>query len=878
VRNLVRVNDMPFEGRDSEMAEVSAPSPRRDASEDTISSRDIKESNQNAARPVNTTSTPSRARNGNQSEHLTSPSTQRNGQTPFLLSNDGPNGRSKDKDSDISPTKLAAKQIKFHKEVARLQDALDNVSTDVARSVLHSNWRRFIFEDYDEIHISFILRAILKNATLDVLTRVARDGGLFKGPMLNAAVESKMVIDSVLEKVAKDGGLFKGPMLQAALGNKMVINSVISDLDNVPLLANHMSPDDLLSTLPQAFVDKAIANRIGTVDSRQLVIWLASAGRLGYRNDDLIGGDEIVTPNPAIAESTILSKDQEAEALGIINSLGGADFPMRPPPFVPPPPPPRPVSALQRPLVCEKCKQSFASLSGYNYHTTKTICEKSPPSTGHKWRCENCFQGFTTKQGREYHNLKHVCEHSDIQPASDSPAESPQPGRSIAPHTMQRPPMKSQASRKSQDHQAGAQHQFPSPAIVNAIHDSIPGAPLTRPPMYSPISTPSTPLGTSSKKQRADGDIRQPPENLPPERLAAMNREIEEEDTKYEALKQEIMQMAPEEHEHRLQSAKNGNASKKSNIRKRYGVTLRMREKDKIATGKKVTSSKLRASFSAPEETLTPRSYAAPPPPSSTSPVQMNTIVPAPQGFLPINAAHGPEVRTNSSWSNTLPPSSMQNSYGSPYAPSYIPDNHVAPYSYQPPSSSSPRATMGSANKNGTSIKQKPVNYAPHNQQTPASYAVNNMKRRRSDSHTGDESSARPSPAYRTPYELIPTSSTPTNGSIQLQMKEVSSQPAAAKFPKKILTEPQRKWQAMRPSQSASNSPAASPAGSTVDVTMSDAPAADVDSAPPTVNAPTNDEVVPTTETPSSGSKTESVIALSESESDDDEDIPNDNS
>jgi hypothetical protein len=850
---------MPSEGRDSEMVDVSAPSPRRDTSEQGYLSRDVEMSHEHAERA---TTTP-RAKNGQQRGQLTSPSSQRNGQAPPSNSNNGPNGKVKEEDNGISPTKLAAKQIKFHKEVSRLQDALDDVSTDVARNVLHSNWRRFIFEGYDEIHIGFILRAILKNATPDVLERVARDGGLFKGPMLQAAVE-----------------------------NKVVINSIISDTDHVPLLAKHMSPDELFSALPPNFIDKAIADRISTVEAPQLVAWLAAAGRLGFRNDDLIGADEIVTPNLAIAEPTTLSQREENDALGVINLLRGSEFPMRPAPSAAP----RPLPARQDPLICHTCKKSFTSLSGFNYHQLKNICEKTPPSTGWKWACENCLQGFTTKQGREYHNLKHVCESSGIHPASEF-TESPQSGPNIAPNTIQRPPMRnpslprssSQVPRKSLDNQAGSEHHFPSSVPINAYYDLVSGTPVARPPMYTPISTNTSPsLGTGSRKQRSDRDIRQPPEDLPPEKLAAMNREIEEANDKYEALKQEILQMSPGEHEARLQSAKNLNASKKSNIRKRYGVTLRMREKDKLAAGTmKNTSSKLRASFSANEETLTPKSYAAPP--SSISSVQMNTIVAAPQGFSPINAGRGPELRTSNSYHNNLPtlpaPPAlpyMYNPYGSPSGPSYIPPQQPPPLSMRPP--------MGSSDKNDKSVKEKPINYAPQNQQTPASYAVNNnLKRRRSDSQTRDEGSARPSPAYvpyRTPYEAIPNSSTPTNRSAQLQMKEVSSQPAAGKFPNKTLAEPQGKWSAMRQSQSASNTPAASPAGSTVDekasltpgdVTMPDVPATDVESASSAVNTPINDGVVPKTETPSSGSKKKPVIELSDTESDDNEDIPNDN-
>ncbi|EHL01325.1 hypothetical protein M7I_2658 [Glarea lozoyensis 74030] len=829
-------------GKDSEMLDVSAPS-GRDTSEENDASRVNGEAHQMNGRITNVSSISPQTNNGTQNI-ATSPSMSRSGRTPSQSIKSGSNGQRngiKEEDNNVSPSKAAAKNVRFHKEVARLQEIVDDVSPEAARTVLHAKWRRFIFEDYDEFHISFVLRAVLKNANLEVLERVARDGGLFKGPMLQAAVE-----------------------------NKVVINSIVSDTDHVPLLAKHMSPEELFSALPEAFIDKAVAGRIATVESRQLVTWLASAGRLGYRNDDLIGVDERVAPNPANAPPAALSKGEEMEALEVINALGTPAFPMRPAPHVPQPLPP---TDLRQPMVCQLCKKSFTSLSGYNYHTFKGICEKVAPATGWKWVCEYCLQGFTTKQGREYHNLKHVCENSEIQPPSDPSMESPQLGKNNTPRSTPRPPIRTSSSsgsiskirRQSTDQPTGFQQDFAPSVPLNGHLHSGSSTPLNKTTVFNDLGAESsTPPSSGSRKQRSDRDVRHPPEDLPPEKLAAMNREIDEEDARHRALQEEILKLPQEEQEQRLQSAKNGNASKKSTIRKRYGVTLRLREKDKIAAGtKKGTSSKLRTSLSANPETLTPRNYIPPAPPANISFMPINTIVaaPPPATFSPVNAGRvfEPPPRINNGWINPPPP--MPYPYGAPHNQPYIPDSRPPPYPQHLPASSSPRASVGSSPKAKTPKTQKPVNYAPQHQQTAASYAVNN-KRRRSDSQSGDEGSARPSPAYRTPYEPIPL---PDDDAVQLQMQEVSSQPAAAKFPKKFLAESQPTSEVNDTAEPVSG-----------DTTMIDAPAAGVNAAF-AAGASTNDDLVPTTENPSNEPKKEPIVELSDSDSDDG-DIPNDNS
>lgn len=76
------------------------------------------------------------------------------------------------------------------------------------------------------------------------------------------------------------------------------------------------------------------------------------------------------------------------------------------------------------------------------------------------------------------------------------------------------------------------------------------------------------------------------PNTLPPEKYAELQRQLDEVDRKFEesiAANRADKTMTEEERNKRYVSLKNGNASRKSQIRKQFGVSLRLREKDKRA-------------------------------------------------------------------------------------------------------------------------------------------------------------------------------------------------------------------------------------------------------------------------------------------------------
>jgi hypothetical protein len=120
-----------------------------------------------------------------------------------------------------------------------------------------------------------------------------------------------------------------------------------------------------------------------------------------------------------------------------------------------------------------------------------------------------------------------------------------------------------------------------------------------------------------------------------------MDRQIAAEDLRYQnALAAIDPQLPQDDQERRKISLKNGNATKKSQIRKSFGVTLRMREKDRIA-------SRTIAMVSSPAPMAA--SVAGP---SSSGPSRLSPHVPShvstpSSGFSPINAPaprHSPQV------------------------------------------------------------------------------------------------------------------------------------------------------------------------------------------------------------------------------------------
>ena len=158
-----------------------------------------------------------------------------------------------------SRTPLAnGESTKKDKEMARLKAVLAETSPDVAQRILRERWRVFLFEQYNEDHIAFILRAGLKNSNGAIIEKVLKDEGVFKEPFFTGASRKQGVVVKALESATST---------------------------------------QLLQHVPEAVLDRAISERLKDVPAKRLITWLAEADRLGYKLDDILDEeDESVVP------------------------------------------------------------------------------------------------------------------------------------------------------------------------------------------------------------------------------------------------------------------------------------------------------------------------------------------------------------------------------------------------------------------------------------------------------------------------------------------------------------------------------------------------------------------------------------------------------
>lgn len=583
-----------------------------------------------------------------------------------------------------------AESLKVEREIARLNEVLQETSAQAAQKVLRDKWRFFIFDQYDEAHISFILRAGFKNAN-----------------------------PSVTEKVLKDNTLFKELLLDVASKKSPVIEKVITNA----------TPDQLLRHTPQRIIDEALAERLKTVSAKQLISWLARADRLGYKMDDIIDEDDEsvvpraesvdvemaevfeVEPPPRFASTQRdpLLAEQEKNLAAQRAAVAKTDAMRRQQQEQLHQQQQQRAQPQARPpgeLSCPLCHVTFPTMSGYVYHTTKKPCLKQPKEPA-KWWCENCIQGFTTKQGMDYHKLKKVCSGDDIAPAT-SPSKQLQ--QEAASQAQYRPPPAQVPSqpqvhlpsipRSSFTSQSSQGQPLPAGLYGPSYHaqreqQSRPQVSIQRPPLHTPSHPTSTPPSVSTpgpRKQAPPSDVRQSPSELSQEALAALNKELEDADARYAQQIAEIPKTYTEaERNARLVSLKNANASRKSQIRKSHGVSLRLREKDKLA--RKIAG--VSPSGKATPENRTPLpSMTTIPPSTSTPPVS---------SFSPINT---PPPRTGSS------PSDYGHN-GNPPHPSVASQ-------YNPHSSSSSQTSTSRYPANPVQPQRTP--YAAHPTATTTTY------------------------------------------------------------------------------------------------------------------------------------------------------------
>ncbi|KAH7412593.1 hypothetical protein BKA64DRAFT_332667 [Cadophora sp. MPI-SDFR-AT-0126] len=676
----------------------------------------------------------------------------------------------------------ASQSIKIDKEVARLNEVLGDISPEAAQKVLKEKWRMFLFENYDEAHIAFIIRAGLKNANAFILDRVLKDDGGFKDSLLKHAVKKPGFLEKVLKNTPAE------------------------------TIADHISEQAL---------DYMIAERFKTVPGKTLIKWLATAERLGYKVDDILDEeDESVTPNVA-------SRDRSVEVLDVVPTSTYKQLPPQyhqpypqPPSYQPhlanpykdpllveqerqavlntqqaqhvqaaiarsaqsahasslrrgpsttspsPGPASGPAAAMARqeqhiraqavptgPLICTNCRRSFlpGAFDGYTYHITKKVCEKIPPSGGYKWQCANCLSGFTTKQGLDYHGLRKVCFGGGIAPPTPMQMSTPVPS-SVGPAML--PPLNSGVSQAPRT--ASAPNQPPSrppiyappppsqapqsqqPQVVPSTQAARPIPQISQPPIQIPRPPLATPRGPGRPKKPEP--IRHSPSELTPEKRAALEQAIQDaENETAEKIAAIPSEWTAEERQRRITSLNNANATKKSQIRRAHGVSLRMREKDRQA---RVAAGISPSASSRIQEFRASHSPAPSPPAPSFSPINGN------------RATHSGPPQPATSY-QAPPPSAATRVYN-PSSPQ--PFSNDVPLTHARQDDNSARSGFGVLKSTGRS-HITPDSYGSSS--SLATYQVNNKRKHGSQEPIGGQ-----------------------NGTPRLSMMEVSSQDAAAKFAK----------------------------------------------------------------------------------------------
>ncbi|KAH8808136.1 hypothetical protein F5884DRAFT_857683 [Xylogone sp. PMI_703] len=452
---------------------------------------------------------------------------------------------------------MAANSPDVEQEIRRLTDVVNTTSPLALHAVLRKFWRPFIFQQATDDHTSFVLRAGLQNASPKVMERVVRDKSFPSQNIIPFLPKKQSVIDMCL----------------AGATPQMIQDNVSADV-----------LDDVLFT------------RMTVMPARKLATMLAEAGRLGFTLDDLVDEeDDTVLPappkipsrhaattqmsgvQPSVPPQSSQHPTQGPSHIPTLSGLQSAPYQHQQQPYnnvayaregpTPSELTPSAAGARQNPsasLYCGNCKQKLPSLSGYNYHISKNVCEKGIPYDA-KWSCHNCLKYFTTKQGQTYHQMKRVCYGLDIEPAT-APSEQPVPA-------VQHPSVPSQPAAAS----------FPPQPVSSAY------APRAELPRYHAPAEPELPARQAniqpiSQSRKSPASTPPPasnrlyPSELPPEQLNELNAEIDAIQRQYERAVANIpATLTPQEREQKLTSLKNSYNTRKSVARKKHGVSLRKR-------------------------------------------------------------------------------------------------------------------------------------------------------------------------------------------------------------------------------------------------------------------------------------------------------------
>ncbi|KAK1825683.1 hypothetical protein QBC39DRAFT_270563 [Podospora conica] len=298
-------------------------------------------------------------------------------------------------------------------------------------------------------------------------------------------------------------------------GRKMVAESAEELIKHFTTVDLDSIADVLLEKASDSFLDKCLAKRLLTIEAKPLVNALARAERLGYAPTD-----------------NIILEDRH-ERVVVQEAFPGAkvSIPTTAPPR-PNPPPQVPTTQLQ----CNRCFRTFPYQAAFDYHTQKNVCSIAPPtSRGFAHSCAPCGQGFDRIEELGLHTESKVCS-TKARPVTQTPVTNGFVPSQPRPTPTQPTPTQTQS--------------LPRRAASIAASGTPSGSPI-----------PSDPYA-----------------HLTPDKLEAMNEELQEAEAKYAPRFQEAELIADEkERRQKVEGLRNSFGTKQSMIRKKYGVRLRER-------------------------------------------------------------------------------------------------------------------------------------------------------------------------------------------------------------------------------------------------------------------------------------------------------------
>ncbi|KAM7217079.1 hypothetical protein V8F06_007594 [Rhypophila decipiens] len=318
-------------------------------------------------------------------------------------------------------------------------------------------------------------------------------------------------------------------------------------------LIGHFKTEDLdqiahliIEKASDSFLDKCLAKRLQTIEAKPLINALAKAERLGYEPGDIVEGDqhEHVIPQEAFPGAAAAAAATASGANGVAPSR---------PVSHPPQPQPQQYPPHQQ-LQCLRCFRTFTQPPAYEHHTAFSVCSQIPPTNkGFEHSCPYCGQGFTRLDELQTHLENRVCltpnkaSRGPGRPARSAPPTQPNPV-SILPSVNQTPGLN------------GYNFSY-DPAQATPTHRS-----------KAPRSSVGTPNSVASPNPS------DPYAHLTPEKLEAMNQELQNAEVTYAPRFAEAEAIADEnERRARIEGLRNSFGTKQSMIRKKYGVRLRER-------------------------------------------------------------------------------------------------------------------------------------------------------------------------------------------------------------------------------------------------------------------------------------------------------------